>query len=154
MPAPAIVPPTDTDQEQSECHIDLSDYLRRCEEERNRRLRPYDKSHYINLEKLGSGESPLQDPWIATGTPVNQVVPDGGHTKVLVIGAGFGGLQCAGKLIKSGIKPEEILMVDAAGGFGGTWYWQRYPGLACDTESYIYMPFLEDLDYMPTRKYV
>lgn len=49
---------------------------------------------------------------------------------------------------------EEIILVDEAGGFGGTWYWNRYPGLTCDIESYIYMPLLEETGYMPSRKYV
>ena len=44
-------------------------------------------------------------------------------------------------------------MVDTVGGFGGTWYWNRYPGLMCDVESYIYMPLLEEMDYMPTERY-
>lgn len=131
----------------------LSEYLQRCEQERDKRLRPQDKSQYVGLDKLHGGKELVQDPWITAGTPVNQVVPDGGRVKVTIVGAGFGGLQCAGKLIKSGLNVEDILMIDTAGGFGGTWYWQRYPGLACDTESYIYMPFLEDLDYMPTEKY-
>jgi cation diffusion facilitator CzcD-associated flavoprotein CzcO len=43
--------------------------------------------------------------------------------------------------------------VDVAGGFGGTWYWNRYPGLQCDVESYIYMPFLEEAGYVPKHKY-
>ena len=46
-----------------------------------------------------------------------------------------------------------VRLIDQAGGIGGTWYWNRYPGVMCDVESYIYMPMLEDLDYVPTRKY-
>ena len=36
---------------------------------------------------------------------------------------------------------------------GGTWYWNRYPGVMCDVESYQYLPMLEELDYIPTRRY-
>ena len=35
----------------------------------------------------------------------------------------------------------------------GTWYWNRYPGAQCDTESYCYLPLLEELNYMPKEKY-
>ena len=40
-------------------------------------------------------------------------------------------------------------MIDQAGGFGGTWYWNRYPGVMCDVESYCYMPMLEEMGYVP-----
>lgn len=49
---------------------------------------------------------------------------------------------------------NEILFIDTAGGFGGTWWWNQYPGLACDVESYIYMPLLEETNYMSSQKYV
>ena len=46
-----------------------------------------------------------------------------------------------------------IRMVENAGDFGGTWYWNRYPGAMCDVESYCYLPLLEELGYMPKHKY-
>lgn len=74
--------------------------------------------------------------------------------RVLIAGAGFGGLLFAVRLLQSGfLRATEILFVDAAGGFGGTW-WNKYPGLACDIESYTYMPLLEETKYMPSQKYV
>ncbi|OQE93050.1 hypothetical protein PENNAL_c0006G10444 [Penicillium nalgiovense] len=73
--------------------------------------------------------------------------------RVLIVGAGFGGLLFAVRLLQSGfLRATEILFVDAAGGFGGTW-WNKYPGLACDIESYTYMPLLEETKYMPSQKY-
>ena len=48
---------------------------------------------------------------------------------------------------------QRIRLIDQAGGVGGTWYWNRYPGVMCDVESYIYMPMLEDMDYIPKRRY-
>jgi len=56
-------------------------------------------------------------------------------------------------LIKAGFSANDIVIVDPAGGFGGTWYWNRYPGLMCDVESYIYLPLLEEMGYMPKRRY-
>jgi cation diffusion facilitator CzcD-associated flavoprotein CzcO len=60
-------------------------------------------------------------------------------------------LVVGAKLRDAGIA--RIRLIDEAGGVGGTWYWNRYPGVMCDIESYIYMPMLEELDYVPTRKY-
>ena len=83
----------------------------------------------------------------------NQPLRDGSKTKVLITGGGHGGLLMAVRLIQAGFDPKEIVIVDKAGGFGGTWYWNRYPGLMCDVESYIYLPLLEEMGYRPRRKY-
>lgn len=102
-----------------------------------------------------------KDPWLRTtgnrhansGTEI----PSSEQTKsarILVVGAGYGGLLFAVRLLQSGFSLGDILLVDAAGGFGGTWYWNRYPGLMCDIESYIYMPLLEETGHIPSRKYV
>ena len=71
---------------------------------------------------------------------------------VLIVGAGLGGLKAGRTLTKAGI--DDFLIVDWAGDFGGVWYWNRYPGIRCDVESYIYLPYLEELGYMPTERYV
>lgn len=69
----------------------------------------------------------------------------------VVIGAGMAGVLAGANLAKAGL--EDIRLIDQAGGIGGTWYWNRYPGIMCDVESYTYMPMLEELDYIPTRRY-
>ncbi|KAL2826225.1 hypothetical protein BDW59DRAFT_161063 [Aspergillus cavernicola] len=76
------------------------------------------------------------------------------HTRVLIVGAGYGGLLFSVRLLQAGFSLEDLILVDSAGGFGGTWYWNRYPGLMCDIESYIYMPLLEETGHAPSRKYV
>ncbi|MEY3167714.1 MAG: hypothetical protein RLZZ343_1517, partial [Actinomycetota bacterium] len=63
----------------------------------------------------------------------------------------FGGLLAGARLREAGI--EDIRMIEKGGDFGGTWYWNRYPGAACDVESYIYLPLLEEIGYIPTQKY-
>lgn len=73
--------------------------------------------------------------------------------QVLALGAGFGGLLHAVRMVQAGIRPENIRIVDTAGVFGGTWYYNRYPGIACDIESYGYLPLLEEMGYMPKHKY-
>ena len=70
---------------------------------------------------------------------------------VAIIGAGFGGMMTAAHLHKRGIKNYRI--IDKASDFGGTWYWNRYPGCMCDVESYCYLPLLEETGYMPKHKY-
>ena len=68
-----------------------------------------------------------------------------------IIGAGFGGLLTGARLRQLGV--ESVRLIDRAADVGGTWYWNRYPGIACDVESYVYMPLLEELGYIPTEKY-
>src|SRR3546814_774513 len=70
---------------------------------------------------------------------------------VVVVGGGMSGIMTAGRLIQKGIT--DIRLLERGGDFGGTWYWNRYPGAACDTESYIYMPLLDETGYVPTQKY-
>ncbi|KAG6359175.1 hypothetical protein INS49_012695 [Diaporthe citri] len=82
-----------------------------------------------------------------------QALEDGQQVQVIILGAGFGGILFAARLVEAGIKPEDIRIVDVAGGFGGTWYWNRYPGVMCDTEASVYLPLLEETGYIPTHKY-
>ena len=71
--------------------------------------------------------------------------------EILVIGAGFAGLLLWYKLFKAGFT--DVRFCEKGGDVGGTWYWNRYPGIACDVESYSYMPLLEEMDYIPTMKF-
>ncbi|KAJ5342801.1 hypothetical protein N7541_011925 [Penicillium brevicompactum] len=113
-------------------------------------------------QKRWRSDGPFQYTSYGDNSSDNEAIPeDLGSQKglmekirVLIVGAGFGGLLFAVRLLESGfVLANEIMFVDAAGGFGGTWWWNRYPGLACDVESYIYMPLLEETDYMPSQKY-
>jgi cation diffusion facilitator CzcD-associated flavoprotein CzcO len=70
---------------------------------------------------------------------------------VVIVGGGIAGILAGASLRKAGV--ERIRIIDQAGGIGGTWYWNRYPGVMCDVESYIYLPLLEELDYIPKHRY-
>ncbi|MBV1906124.1 MAG: NAD(P)/FAD-dependent oxidoreductase [Pseudomonadales bacterium] len=71
--------------------------------------------------------------------------------EVLVVGAGFAGLLLWHKLSQAGFK--DVRFCEKGGDVGGTWYWNRYPGIACDVESYSYLPLLEETGYIPTMKF-
>lgn len=73
------------------------------------------------------------------------------EVEVVVVGGGIAGVTVGARLREAGI--ERIRIIDQAGGIGGTWYWNRYPGVMCDVESYMYLPLLEELNYIPTRRY-
>ena len=70
---------------------------------------------------------------------------------VVIVGGGIAGVLAGARLRQAGV--DRIRIVDQAGGIGGTWYWNRYPGVMCDVESYMYMPMLEELEYIPTQRY-
>jgi len=89
----------------------------------------------------------LEDPY----TQVQPRDPVADEVDVLVVGGGFGGLMTAARMREAGVK--RIRLVEAGGGVGGTWYWNRYPGAACDVESYVYFPLLEETGYMPKERY-
>ncbi|KAH6654508.1 hypothetical protein BKA67DRAFT_518121 [Truncatella angustata] len=80
-------------------------------------------------------------------------IKSGDRIKFLILGAGMGGILNAVRLIQHGFHAEQIRIVEVAGGIGGTWYWNRYPGLHCDVEAYVYLPMLEETGYMPSKKY-
>ncbi len=114
--------------------------------ERDKRLRPEGTSQYVSVS--GRFAHFQDDPYVAPGFDRPAVAE---QVDVLIVGGGFGGLMIAGNLIKSGV--QDIRIIEKAGDFGGTWYWNRYPGAACDIESYIYLPFLEEVGYIPVEKY-
>jgi cyclohexanone monooxygenase len=118
---------------------------RKYREERDKRLRAEGNQQYIEIkDQFGHY---LEDPYVA---PIERA-PKADAVDVLVIGGGFAALLMGARLREAGI--DDIRMVEKGGDFGGTWYWNRYPGAACDTEAYIYLPLLEETGYMPTEKY-
>ncbi|EUC39687.1 hypothetical protein COCMIDRAFT_110829 [Bipolaris oryzae ATCC 44560] len=128
---------------------------KRYEVEREKRIRPDAEAQFLDLNTAETLSDLNKDIWVnhETLNNSNSPVRDGGFYEVLILGAGYGGLLFAARLIQAGILPEGIRIVDNAGGFGGTWYWNRYPGLMCDVESYMYMPLLEETGYMPKHRY-
>ena len=114
--------------------------------EREKRLRADGIRQYKELK--GDYEEFDRDPYVEPGFTRDAVIED---VDVVIVGGGFGGMIEAANLTKAGVTNFRI--IEKAGDFGGTWYWNRYPNAACDVESYVYLPLLEDTGYMPTEKY-
>ena len=99
-------------------------------------------------ELKGSYAEYDHDPYAEPGFTREPVVE---HAEVVIVGGGFAGMLTAINLKGRGV--DDLRIIDKAGDFGGTWYWNRYPGCMCDVESYTYLPLLEETGYMPTEKY-
>ncbi|KAL9619840.1 MAG: hypothetical protein Q9160_005580 [Pyrenula sp. 1 TL-2023] len=135
--------------------VDALQAQERYQQERLKRLRPETLDQFVDPFAEENWRHFTDDPWLSVEAPVKdarQQVKDN-FTKVLILGAGYGGLIFAVRFIDAGIKSDDIRLVDTAGGFGGTWYWNRYPGLMCDVESYTYMPLLEETGHVPKHRY-
>ncbi|MGD8418257.1 MAG: NAD(P)/FAD-dependent oxidoreductase [Pseudomonadales bacterium] len=114
--------------------------------ERDKRLRADANEQYQEIN--GSYAHYLDDPYVEPGFEREPLTDS---VEVAVIGGGFGGLLAGARLREAGV--QDIRMIEKGGDFGGTWYWNRYPGAACDVESYIYLPLLEEIGYVPKEKY-
>ena len=114
--------------------------------ERDKRLRADANAQYVEVE--GDFRHYVEDPYIEASI-VREPLTD--TVDVVVIGGGFGGLLAAARLREAGV--DRIRILEKGGDFGGTWYWNRYPGAQCDIESYIYLPLLEETGYVPREKY-
>ncbi|MGZ8812775.1 MAG: flavin-containing monooxygenase [Mycobacterium sp.] len=126
--------------------FDVDALRQKYAQERDRRLRPDGIAQYVEISGVFADFA--NDPWSDqefTREPLTDEVD------VAIIGAGFGGLLTGARLRELGV--QSIRLIDKAADVGGTWYWNRYPGIACDVESYVYMPLLEELGYVPTEKY-
>jgi cyclohexanone monooxygenase len=116
-------------------------------QERDKRLRADGEAQYVEVSAAFARyaeEDPYADPNF-TREPLTDEV------EVAIIGGGFSGLLAAARLREAGVADFRI--IEAGADFGGTWYWNRYPGAQCDIESYCYLPLLEELGYIPKEKY-
>ena len=118
-------------------------------EERDLRLdyRPEGTQQYTS-DLTGSFARYETDPYggeIVPREPINDTV------ECLFIGGGFSALLTSARLREYGV--ESIRIVERGADVGGTWYWNRYPGVACDVISYDYLPLLDEMDYVPKNHY-
>ena len=131
---------------QTEFDFDPEALRAKYREERDKRMRADGNEQYVEVK--GDFSRYVDDPYVEPGftrAPLNDEVD------VVIIGGGFGGLLAGARLREAGVN--DIRIIEKGGDFGGTWYWNRYPGAQCDIESYIYLPLLEETGYIPKEKY-
>ena len=126
--------------------IDIPALREKYAAERAKRLRPDGADQYLELED-DLAEFYEVDPY-TTVVERDPVVED---VDVVILGGGFAGLLAGAYLKKAGV--EGIRVIEMAGDFGGVWYWNRFPGIQCDNDAYCYIPLLEELDFMPSKKF-
>ena len=129
----------------SDSHPSLEALQARYAAERDKRIRADATQQYRELGELFDDLD--RDPYMPRVERAARIE----EVDVAIVGAGLGGLLAAARLAEQGV--ENIRVIDRAGDFGGTWYWNRYPGAACDIVSYIYLPLLEETGYVPSEKY-
>ncbi len=125
---------------------DLEAVRAKYKAERDKRVRREGNDQYV--EVTGDFSHLTKDPNVEAN---DEREPLNDDVEVAIVGGGFAGLFTGMRLREAGISDFRI--IDAAADFGGTWYWNRYPGAQCDIESYCYLPLLEELDWMPKEKY-
>ncbi len=114
--------------------------------ERDKRLRQDGNEQY--QEVSGEFSYFVEDPYLDEEI---EREPLEDEVEVLIVGGGFGGMLAAARLREAGI--DDFRIIEKGGDFGGTWYWNRYPGASCDIEAYIYFPLLEETGFVPKQKY-
>ena len=140
-PDASPTPPTD------ELGFDPDELRERYRAERVKRLRADGADQYVEAAGPFARYADA-DPYAEPGWTRDPVVED---VEIAIVGGGFSGLLAAARLSERGVTSFRI--IEAGADFGGTWYWNRYPGAQCDTDAYCYLPLLEELGYMPTEKY-
>ena len=133
--------PTDTPAD-----IDIDALREKYAQERAKRLRPEGADQYLELEGEFA-EFYEVDPY-TTVTARDPIVE---NAEVVILGGGFAGLLAGAYLKKAGV--QGIRVIEMAGDFGGVWYWNRFPGIQCDNDAYCYIPMLEELGFMPSKKF-
>jgi cation diffusion facilitator CzcD-associated flavoprotein CzcO len=123
--------------------IDKGALLAKYRAERDKRRRADGNAQYLPLKGRFA-----HDPY----TPVAQRETKTDHVTFAFIGGGFAGLPTCARMVEAGV--QDVRIIEKGGDFGGTWYWNRYPGAQCDTASMVYMPLLEETGNRPTEKYV
>ncbi|KAJ3480432.1 hypothetical protein NLG97_g8074 [Lecanicillium saksenae] len=125
--------------------------------EKAARIRSDGHGQYQELRTTSSARlaSIGTDPWVdhAALDAAAPNIKQHDDFQVVIVGAGLGGLMSAIRLVEKGMAADKIRLIDVAGGFGGAWYWNRYPGVMCDIESSMYLPFLERMKYKPKHRF-
>ncbi|MCR9279870.1 MAG: NAD(P)/FAD-dependent oxidoreductase [Pseudomonadaceae bacterium] len=129
--------------------FDPEELSKRYRDERDRRIRPDAEEQFVQV----SNDSPFANKYLEED-PYSEPLqrePINDERDVIVIGGGWVGMMTAARLTEAGVK--NVRIIESGADFGGTWYWNRYPGAQCDIESYSYLPLLEETGYIPKLRY-
>jgi cation diffusion facilitator CzcD-associated flavoprotein CzcO len=127
-------------------NVDIPALREKYRHEREKRLRTEGQKQYFR-----PGAAGVQSYAVDPHKPVAPRAPVSEDIDVIVLGAGWGGIMASYYLTQAGVT--SFRNVDTAGDFGGVWYWNRYPGIQCDNESYCYLPLLEETGFVPSKKF-
>ena len=132
--------------ESTKLNFDPDELGKKYQLERDKRLRADGNEQYQEVK--GDFAYFVEDPYIDSELQRDALESE---VEVVIIGGGFGGMLAAARLREAGI--DDFRIIEKGGDFGGTWYWNRYPGASCDIESYVYFPLLEETNFVPKHKY-
>ena len=127
--------------------VDIPALKEKYREEREKRMRREGESQYAAPEDHFVHDTREHDPFTPV-VPRDAVDED---LDVAILGAGWTGILAGYHLTKAGVT--NFRHIEHAGGFGGTWYWNRYPGIQCDNDAYCYLPLLEEMGHLPSKKF-
>jgi len=141
----------EVDQPLSEAILgfDPTELSRRYVKEREKRIRTDAEAQYLQI----SNDSPFSNKYLENDPYSEKLerAPLKDQQEIIIVGGGWVGLLTAARLIEAGVR--DIRIIESGSDFGGTWYWNRYPGAQCDIESYSYLPLLEETGYIPKLRF-
>ena len=143
----SAAPKREIDRAVGQLEFDPDQLKQKYDHERDKRITPAGQGQYVPAIE-GKFANYGKDPWVNPGFTRAPITD---HTEVVIAGGGFGGLLAGARLHEAGFR--DIRIIDDGGDFGGTWYWNRYPGAMCDIEAHIYLPLLEELKHAPRHRY-
>ena len=127
--------------------IDIPAMKEKYRQERDKRIRPEGEAQYAAPEDHLTHDTYEHDPF----TPVVPRDALDEDIDVAILGGGWTGILAAYHLTRQGVTNFKV--IDHAGDYGGTWYWNRYPGIQCDNDAYCYLPLLEEMNWLPSKKF-
>ena len=129
--------------------FDPQELAERYRQERDKRVRGDAEAQFVAV----TNDAPFANKYLADDPycEPTERAPIHDEREVIIIGGGWVGMMTAARLIQAGVA--DVRIVESGADFGGTWYWNRYPGAQCDIESYSYLPLLEETGYMPKLRY-
>ncbi len=127
-------------------NVDIPALREKYRQERDKRLQQNGQKQYVQpVDDFAAVYE--ADPY----TPYVPREPLSEDIDVAILGGGWSGILAGYHLSNAGVT--SFRNIDHSGDFGGVWYWNRYPGLQCDNDAFCYLPLLEEMGFMPSKKF-